>query len=109
MSKSKRTHRLAAALTTGMLLGQGTAAFAAQTFDDVGKNVISSSGALPQMIETVAYVGGIGLGVAGIFKLKNHVDNPSQHPMKDGLIRLGAGGNAFSGPAVYYNGDDGFH
>ncbi len=39
------------------------------------------------MIQTVAYVGGIGLGVAGIFKLKSHVDNPGQTPMKDGLIR----------------------
>ncbi len=50
------------------------------------------------MIQTVAYVGGIGLGVAGIFKLKSHVDNPGQTPMKDGLIRLGAGGGLLALP-----------
>ena len=98
MIKTKRTHQLAAALTTGMLLGRGLLLLPPVTFDDVGKNVISSSGALPQMIETVAYVGGIGLGVAGVFKLKQHVDNPGQTPMKDGLVRLGAGGGLLALP-----------
>ena len=83
-----------------MMLGQGTAAFAANTVDDVGKDIISSSGALPQMIETVAYVGGIGLGVAGIFKLKGHVDKPGQSPLKVGLIRLGAGGGLLALPYI---------
>ena len=29
------------------------------------------------------WIGGAGLGVASIFKLKQHVDNPAQAPMKD--------------------------
>lgn len=100
MIKSKRTHQLAAALTAGMLVGEGTDAMAAQTFKDLGNNIIDSSAALPQLIQTVAYVGGIGLGVAGIFKLKQHVDNPGQTPLKDGLIRLGCGGGLLALPYV---------
>jgi len=100
-TSSKRTHQLAAAMTAGMLMGQGTNAFAnATTFKEVGDNIITSSGSLPAMIQTVAYVGGIGLGVAGVFKLKQHVDNPGQTPMKDGLVRLGAGGGLLALPYV---------
>ena len=101
MTKSKRIHQLAAALTAGMMIGQGTNAFAnATTFKDVGDNIITSSGSLPAMVQTVAYIGGIGLGVAGVFKLKAHVDNPGQTPMKDGLVRLGAGGGLLALPYV---------
>ena len=101
MNKSKRTYRLAAALTAGMMMSEGTDAFAGgtnTTFADVGNNIITSAGSLPAMIQTVAYVGGIGLGVAGVFKLKQHVDNPAQTPMKDGLVRLGAGGGLLALP-----------
>ena len=98
MDKSNKIRRLAAALTAGVMTSSTTGAFAQQTFADVSKNVITSAAGLPQMIETVAYVGGIGLGVAGVFKLKNHVDNPAQHPMKDGLVRLGAGGGLLALP-----------
>lgn len=104
MDKSNGTRRIAAALTAGMLAGSATNAFAvggtALTFEDVSRNVVTASSGLPSMISTVAYVGGIGLGVAGIFKLKNHVDNPSQTPMKDGLVRLGAGGGLLALPYV---------
>ena len=99
MDKSNGTRRLAAALTAGLLTSGATDAFAnGQTFEDVSRNIVTSAAGLPSMIETVAYVGGIGLGVAGIFKLKNHVDNPAQHPMKDGLVRLGAGGGLLALP-----------
>ncbi|MBU6475727.1 MAG: hypothetical protein KGL10_04985 [Alphaproteobacteria bacterium] len=93
MKRDKIAHKLAAVLTTGILVGESTAAFATGTnFKDVVSKITDSSSTLPNLISTVAYVGGIGLGVAGVFKLKQHVDNPGQHPMKDGLIRLGAGG-----------------
>ena len=52
------------------------------------------------LISTVCWIGGAGLGVAGIFKLKNHVDNPGQTPLKDGLIRLGCGGGLLSFPFI---------
>ena len=92
MDKSKMTHKLAAALTAGILVSQGSTAAKATNFSTVTDNITASSSTLPNLIATVAYVGGLGMGVTGIFKLKQHVDNPGQTPMKDGLIRLGAGG-----------------
>ncbi len=96
MKRDKFVHKLAAALTVGVLIGESSTAMAAGggavNFTDVTKNIVTSSSTLPNLISTVAYVGGIGLGVAGVYKLKQHVDNPGQTPMKDGLVRLGAGG-----------------
>ena len=72
----------------------------AATFSDVATNIVTGSNSLPSLISTVSYIGGIGLGVAGVFKLKQHVDNPGQTPMKDGLVRLGAGGGLLALPFV---------
>jgi hypothetical protein len=44
---------------------------------------------------------GLMLGVLGILKLKDHVENPSQTPMKDGAIRLASGGALFALPIVF--------
>jgi hypothetical protein len=99
--KQKLTHKLAAVMTAGAMLSEATAAFAGPsntTFKTMSQNIVTSSGGLPGMISTVAYIGGVGLGVAGVFKLKQHVDNPGQTPMKDGLIRLGAGGGLLALP-----------
>lgn len=92
MKHFKITHKLAAVLTAGVLVGQAGEAAAQTNFANVSDNIVASSSTLPNLISTVAYVGGIGLGVAGVFKLKQHVEQPGQHPMKDGLVRLGAGG-----------------
>ncbi len=98
MDKYKRTHKLAAAMTAGVLMGESTSAHANTTFSTIADNIVTSTASLPSLISTVAYIGGIGLGVAGIFKLKQHVDNPGQTPMKDGLVRLGAGGGLLALP-----------
>jgi hypothetical protein len=94
------TYKLAAALTTGVLMSESTMAFATGGFKGVTQNIVASSSLLPNLISTVAYIGGVGLGVAGVFKLKQHVDNPGQTPMKDGLVRLGAGGGLLALPMV---------
>jgi hypothetical protein len=96
--KRSNTHKLAAAITAGMMVGSSEAFAGGQNFTNMTSNIVTSSGTLPNLISTVAYVGGIGLAVAGIFKLKQHVDNPGQTPMKDGLIRLGAGGGLLALP-----------
>jgi hypothetical protein len=56
---------------------------------------------LPGLVTGVAYLVGIVMGITGIFKLKDHVDNPSQTPLKEGAIRLVAGGALFALPIVY--------
>ena len=99
-TKMKLTHKLAAAATLGMIAGNADAASAATTFRDMSNNMIAASGGFNNLISVVCWIGGAGLGVAGIFKLKNHVDNPDQTPMKDGLVRLGCGGALLAFPFI---------
>jgi hypothetical protein len=95
------THRLAAIATVGMIAGSATDALAsATTFKTMSQNIVTASSGFNNMISTVCWIGGAGLGVAGIFKLKNHVDNPAQAPMKDGLVRVGAGGGLLAFPFI---------
>ncbi len=54
-------------------------------------NVRDNLKTVPQLINFAAYIIGFALCVAGISKLKAHVDNPGQTPIKDGLGRLAAG------------------
>ena len=103
----KIIHKLAAVMTVGALMTEVGQAFAGtggaaggDGFVEVTKNITTSTSTLPNLITTVAYIGGAGLGVAGIFKMKQHVDNPGQTPMKDSLVRLGGGGALLALPAV---------
>lgn len=100
--QTKITHKLAAAATMGMIAGSATDAHAqtATTFADMVKNILLASSGFHNLISVVCWIGGAGLGVAGIFKLKNHVDNPGQTPMKDGLVRLGCGGALLAFPFI---------
>ena len=100
MKHSDMTHKLAAAFTVGALMSESGPAFATAGFQAVAGKIVTSTSTLPNLISMLAYIGGAGLAVAGIFKLKQHVDNPGQAPMKDGLIRLGAGGGLLALPAV---------
>ena len=99
MKSLKITHKLAAAATVGVLSAASAPASATlQTFDNTAQNIAEASKNFANLISIVAYIGGTGLGVAGVFKLKQHVDNPGQVAMKDGLIRLGAGGGLLGLP-----------
>lgn len=69
-------------------------------FSDIGRNITESIEELPGMVTGIAYMMGLLLGVLGVLKLKDHVENPSQTPMKDGAIRLAAGGALFALPIV---------
>lgn len=55
---------------------------------------------VPSFINWVSYIIGVALGVAGVSKLKAHVDNPGQNSIKDGLGRLAASGMFISLPFV---------
>lgn len=48
--------------------------------------------AIPAFFSTACYVVGIGMVIAGLFKLKEYVDDPSSGALQDALIRLVLGG-----------------
>jgi len=93
------SNKLAAVATVGLVLG--TSSFAsANTFADSVTNTTATTTAMPQLIGNAAYIGGLAFGIAGVIKLKAHVDNPGQNGLKDGLIRLGIGGALVAFPAL---------
>jgi hypothetical protein len=99
MKYSNITYRLAAAVTASALMCESVDAYASG-FNAIAQKIEGSTNALPKLISLLGYIGGAGLGVAGIFKIKQHVDNPAQTPLKDGLIRLATGGALFALPAI---------
>lgn len=92
-------HRVAASVTVSLItLLHATASYATAapariiTGKNLVTNITTSASRFPDLISALAYTGGIGLGVLAIYKLKQHGDNPHVTPLKDGLIRLAAGG-----------------
>ena len=91
-----------------MLMGAGLFAVTMMTagdahannFSSIGQNIIESIANLPSLLAGLAYMFGILLAVLGIMKIKDHVENPGQTPLKDGSIRLAAGGALFAIPIV---------
>lgn len=75
-------------------------AHAQSTVKNVVTSVTTSTGKLPNLITTVAYISGIAFGVLGIIKLKEHVDSPPNVPLRGGLIRLLTGGMLLALPRV---------
>lgn len=73
-------------------------AFAQGQMSDMLMNTQKNLGSIPNFINWVAYIIGVALGVAGVSKLKAHVDNPGQTSVKDGLGRLAASGLFISLP-----------
>ncbi len=81
----------AVAMPTGSGTGTG------QMSDSID-NIRNNMSTLPILINYASYIIGVALGVAGVSKLKAHVDNPGQTPIKDGLGRLAAAGLFISLP-----------
>ncbi len=93
------TLSIAAGVTVGMMSGSA----AAQETGGIARMVntlFENLRTIPDLIGIIAYIAGAALGIAGIFKLKQHVDNPQQTALKDGLMRLGAGGGLIALPFV---------
>jgi len=76
-------------------------AFAQTGIEDISENIVDSTEFLPGLVTAVLYLIGLLLGVWGILKIKEHVDNPNQTPLRVGVIRLIVGGAMFAMPIVY--------
>lgn len=81
------------------LLGLGACKGNGQ-ISDVICNVMESSAGIPGFISALAYILGLILAVSALFKLKEHVLDPSRTPLSDSVKRFVAGGAFFALPMV---------
>ena len=94
-------YKLGAAMTAGMIAGSAGSAHAGNNFGSIASNITNSIAALPALLSALSYLFGILLGVLGVLKIKDHVENPTQTPLKDGAMRLCAGGALFALPILF--------
>lgn len=100
----KRSLHASAAVFVGMVSGVESAhagGGGSNDFSEIARNINDSISELPGLLTGVSYMMGILLGVLGILKIKDHVENPGQTPLQHGAIRLAAGGGLFALPIVY--------
>jgi hypothetical protein len=67
----------------------------------IAQNISNSIALMPGMLSGIAYMMGMLFGALGVLKLKDHVENPSQTPLKDGAIRMASGGALFALPMIF--------
>lgn len=70
------------------------------TLSDIICNVMSASNGLPGFVTALAYLMGLIMAVMALFKLKEHVLNPTQTPLSEAVKRFVAGGALFSLPLI---------
>ena len=95
----KKFIHMQALMAAGMIVGSQQAQ--ANTFSNIAENITRSVEEVPGMVTGFAYLLGLLLGVLGVLKVKDHVENPAQTPLKDGAIRMASGGALFALPIVY--------
>jgi len=103
---NKHSLKFAVALMVGVTSGAedalaGGAGTGDNDFSSIARNITDSIAELPGLLTGISYMIGILLGVLGILKIKDHVENPSQTKIQEGAIRLAAGGALFALPIVY--------
>jgi hypothetical protein len=86
-----------ASLVTGLMASKDAEA---NSFNSISQTITSQIGGLPGFLTAIAYIMGVIFAVLGILKIKDHVENPSQTPLKEGAIRLAAGGALFVVPII---------
>ena len=102
LKKTKTTYnKLGALMVAGAVVVGAEPAMAANNFSKISANITKSIQDLPGLLAALSYMFGILLGVLGIMKIKDHVENPTQTPLKDGAIRLAAGGALFALPIMF--------
>lgn len=89
------------AFIVGLVTSPLDAHAAGNDFGSIARNITNSIEELPGLVSGIAYLFGLLMGVTGILKLKAHVENPSNAPLKDGAVRLAAGGALFGLPIVF--------
>jgi hypothetical protein len=76
-------------------------AFAQQGAEDIAQNITNSTTAMPALLSGFMYLTGIVLVITGLIKLKEHVDNERQTPLRTPVIRLIVAGMCFALPLIF--------
>ncbi len=98
---NKKMTRLGAYTSASLVTGLMSATNAdAASFTNISKNITDQIGGLPGFITAISYIMGTLFAVLGILKIKDHVENPSNTPLKEGAIRLAVGGGLFVVPLI---------
>ena len=100
-SLNKTTQFMSASMMTGVAMFVSSEAFAQGDFKTYTKTISESTA--PWFTNTIAflcYMGGFVLGALGVVGLKQHVENPGNAPMKNGLAKLGFGGMLMALPPI---------
>lgn len=90
----------AASVVVGLMSSTEAHATTPNTFNSISRNITQQISDLPGMLTALAYILGVLFAVLGILKIKDHVENPSNSPLKEGLIRLLIGGALFVVPML---------
>ncbi|MFP4313786.1 MAG: hypothetical protein ACLFR0_05605 [Alphaproteobacteria bacterium] len=99
--KHNRDYLKAFALFALTLVLYSNPAFAAATVGDVAENITTSARGIPGLITGLSFLFALLLGVTGILKLRDHVENPAQTPLRVPIIRFFAGGALLALPIVF--------
>lgn len=70
------------------------------SFNTIFERITTSFQSLPDLIAMFSYLIGIVFAIAGILKIKDHVEAPDKTDLKSGAIRLVAGGALFALPTI---------
>lgn len=99
----KSYYKAGVAMTLGLMgMGPGSAfAQSGNNFNSIAENITSSISSLPSLLSALSYLIGLIFGVLGIMKIKDHVEEPTKTELKDGAIRLAAGGALFALPMIF--------
>lgn len=94
-----------AAFTLGTIASSNANATVSATnnsgdFNAIGGSIINGISSLPGLLTGLSYMMGLLFSVLGVLKIKDHVENPTQTQLKEGAIRLAAGGALFLIPVV---------
>ena len=99
---NKKLNRLgaytSASLVTGLM--SSTSAEANNSFTSITQTITGQIGGIPGFISAIAYIMGTLFAVLGILKIKDHVENPGNTPLREGAIRLAVGGGLFVIPIL---------
>lgn len=98
---NKTTQKFSAVVMTGIMMGVSNEALASSaSFKSYTQGLATKTESVADVVTYISYIGGVVLAGLGIVGLKNHVENPSQEPMKNGLAKLGFGGMLLAFPTI---------